>query len=156
MCGIALIVSGIRIDVGDLVSDFVSPLPTPPQQESFSIYDIKIALRRRGPDSLGSRKVLICDRSLYSAGGEENIISLIQEVDDAGRDQDDDRPYIDSVLLPKGESHGTVKDLSYRVLGELFFIGAVLQLRGIHPVAQPFMGKSGNVLVYSGIINNLI
>lgn len=32
MCGIALIVTGIRIEVSNLIPGFISPIPQPPQE----------------------------------------------------------------------------------------------------------------------------
>ncbi|XP_019053432.1 PREDICTED: asparagine synthetase domain-containing protein 1 isoform X3 [Nelumbo nucifera] len=58
MCGIALIVSGVRIDLLHLLPDFKSSLPEVEQvdQPVFSFDDIKAALLRRGPDNFGSKK----------------------------------------------------------------------------------------------------
>ncbi|XP_010258029.1 PREDICTED: asparagine synthetase domain-containing protein 1 isoform X2 [Nelumbo nucifera] len=59
MCGIALIVSGVRIDLLHLLPDFKSSLPEVEQvdQPVFSFDDIKAALLRRGPDNFGSKKM---------------------------------------------------------------------------------------------------
>ncbi|MCH96360.1 asparagine synthetase domain-containing protein 1-like [Trifolium medium] len=56
MCGIALTVSGIRINISSLPFDSTSPNR---QSENLviSLDDLKEALRRRGPDSLGVKKV---------------------------------------------------------------------------------------------------
>ncbi|XP_045814485.1 asparagine synthetase domain-containing protein 1 isoform X1 [Trifolium pratense] len=56
MCGIALTVSGIRINISSLPFDSASPNR---QSENLviSLDDLKEALRRRGPDSLGVKKI---------------------------------------------------------------------------------------------------
>ncbi|KAJ6720873.1 ASPARAGINE SYNTHETASE DOMAIN-CONTAINING PROTEIN 1 [Salix viminalis] len=41
---------------------------------------------------------------------------------------------------------------SFRNIGELQFIGATLQLRGLNPIIQPFVDSYGNVLIYNGEI----
>lgn len=35
-------------------------------------------------------------------------------------------------------------------VGELLFLGATLQLRGVSPIVQPLVDKFGNILVYNG------
>jgi hypothetical protein len=40
-------------------------------------------------------------------------------------------------------------------VGELQFIGATLQLRGLNPIIQPFVDSYGNVLIYNGKISDL-
>ena len=35
-------------------------------------------------------------------------------------------------------------------VGELQFIGATLQLRGLNPIIQPFIDSSRNALIYNG------
>lgn len=88
----------------------------------FSLEDLKAALRRRGPDSLRTKKVL-----LQSSG--EKLSSFIEEDDD-------------DTLCPGREDNNRA---------ELHFIGAILQLRGTIPLVQPLFDASRNVLVYNGI-----
>ncbi|XP_050373111.1 uncharacterized protein LOC126790804 [Argentina anserina] len=64
MCGIALIISGIRFDLSSLLLDTTLPL-TNFDQLQFTAADIAAALLRRGPDSLGSKKL-----RLHSSGSE--------------------------------------------------------------------------------------
>ncbi|KAL0302316.1 UNVERIFIED_CONTAM: Asparagine synthetase domain-containing protein 1 [Sesamum angustifolium] len=89
--------------------------------------DIKEALKRRGPDSLGAKNVY-----LYS------------EVDDERKDC-----IVQSFVQKEGAvGNGCGSEL----LGELGFVGATLQLRGVTPVVQPLTDAFGNVLVYNGEI----
>lgn len=90
----------------------------------FSLDDLKAALRRRGPDSLGAKKVSV---QCCNVSGENQISSFIE----------------DDEMLCSGN-----KDSN----GELHFIGATLQLRGTVPLLQPLVDASGNVLVYNGIL----
>ncbi|KAI3751657.1 hypothetical protein L2E82_22748 [Cichorium intybus] len=111
MCEIALIISGVRIDLSSLLPDT-------------SIYDIKAALRRRGPDSLGSKSIFLHtddERTLQSSLEEE--IEPIKEFNPV---------------------------LNYTLYGKLIFVGATLQLRGVYPITQPLVDESGNILVYNG------
>lgn len=94
--------------------------------------DIKSALSRRGPNSLGSRKIFIysgkpsCERL-------EKCIMCVTEEDGALKSDNG-----------VGIEH----------LAELYFIGATLQLRGTNPIIQPLADASGNILVYNGMIMN--
>ncbi|XVF43242.1 hypothetical protein PTKIN_Ptkin02bG0024600 [Pterospermum kingtungense] len=126
MCGIALLVSGIRIDSSSLHLDSTSPSSKP--QFVFSLDDLKAALQRRGPDSLGTKKLLLLHSSPLSPGN--SWVSSVNE-----------------------ETHVPV-DGSYvsEPFAELVFLGATLQLRGVAPVSQPLVDSSGNVLVYNGEI----
>ncbi|KAG2302009.1 hypothetical protein Bca52824_030660 [Brassica carinata] len=55
MCGIAVIVCGVRIELSTL-----SSLSEPPfEQLEFSVEDVKSALGQRGPDSVGEKKILL-------------------------------------------------------------------------------------------------
>ncbi|KAI3763695.1 hypothetical protein L2E82_13689 [Cichorium intybus] len=126
MCGIALIISGVRIDLSSLLPD--TTIRSFPSQETesilFSVDDIKTALRRRGPDSLGSKSIFLHtddERTLQSALEEEKE--------------------------PIKESN---RVLNYTLFGKLIFVGATLQLRGVYPITQPLVDKSGNILVYNG------
>ncbi|CAN1838789.1 Asparagine synthetase domain-containing protein 1 [Linum perenne] len=124
MCGIALIVAGVRIGFSSLFPDVP---PSPPLAELklasiFSVDDLKSALRRRGPDSLGSKKV--------------KLVRGVRVPEDSGEDE---------LVVSVGE-------LEQEEDGELYFIGATLQLRGRRRVMQPFVDSSRNVLVFNGEI----
>lgn len=122
MCGIALIISGSRIDLSSILVDATSPPPKSHQRLEFSVDDLKAALRRRGPDSLGSKKLLLHSNNPTSID-DRQIISVIE----------------DSSSSLNGKA-------------ELLFIGATLQLRGLYPIFQPFLDSSRNILVYNGEI----
>ncbi|KAF7131758.1 hypothetical protein RHSIM_Rhsim09G0126700 [Rhododendron simsii] len=126
MCGIALIVSGVRIDLSSL---FLSSTTSSAQSEQslFSIDDIKEALKRRGPDSLGSKKVFLHSKISSSVGGRDR-----QDVEE---------------LCWKDNGFN-----KRECVAELYFIGATLQLRGVKPIVQPLVDASGNILVYNGEI----
>lgn len=97
------------------------------QVESFTIKEIREALHRRGPDSLGSKKVLL---NL----NKDVLLSTIEDFE---------RELVENSVLQYGDfSNGVV---------EMCFIGATLQLRGVIPVKQPFVDSSENILVYNGI-----
>ncbi|RDX85244.1 Asparagine synthetase domain-containing protein 1, partial [Mucuna pruriens] len=123
MCGIALIVSGIRIDTSSLPFDSTSP-SRKTEKLSFSLDDLKAALRRRGPDSVCAKKLL--------QFGENGISSFAEHDDDVSHSE---RDSVDGAQTAK-----------------LHFFGATLQLRGINPLVQPLVDASGNVLVYNGEI----
>ncbi|PHT33654.1 hypothetical protein CQW23_25454 [Capsicum baccatum] len=135
MCGIAVIVSGIKIILSSLDPNFVSPVPLLEQQTLFSVDDIKGVLRRRGPDNLGCKKVLL--RSGVSAlpGGEQDIVAFVEDED-----------------ANDGENSHLGGGGGKEFIEELQFIGATLQLRGISPIIQPLVDMSGNILVYNGEI----
>ncbi|XP_047967075.1 asparagine synthetase domain-containing protein 1 isoform X3 [Salvia hispanica] len=65
MCGIALFISGIKIDLSLLLPNYTSPSSQFCDLPLVSEDDIKAALQRRGPDSLGTKIV-----KLYSDGSE--------------------------------------------------------------------------------------
>ncbi|KAL0336542.1 UNVERIFIED_CONTAM: Asparagine synthetase domain-containing protein 1 [Sesamum radiatum] len=93
----------------------------------FSEEDIKEALKRRGPDSLGAKNVY-----------------LYLEVDDERKD---------CIVQSFVQKEGAVENgCGSELRGELGFIGATLQLRGVNPVVQPLTDPFGNVLVYNGEI----
>ncbi|KAG5076345.1 hypothetical protein JHK82_055040 [Glycine max] len=122
MCGIALIVSGIRIDTSSLPFDSTTATPTRKSEKLlFSLDDLKEALRRRGPDSFGAKKVLL------QLLGQNGVSSFTVEEDGDAAD-------------------GAIET------AKLHFFGATLQLRGINPLVQPLTDASGNVLVYNGEI----
>ncbi|ESW29826.1 hypothetical protein PHAVU_002G101900 [Phaseolus vulgaris] len=122
MCGIALIVSGIRIETSWLPLDSTSSTRKT-EKLLFSFDDLKAALRRRGPDSVCAKKLIL--------QSEENLISSFSDdgVSSSERDNADD-------------IH----------TAKLHFFGAALQLRGIQPLIQPLVDTSGNILVYNGEI----
>ncbi|KAF8378576.1 hypothetical protein HHK36_029921 [Tetracentron sinense] len=134
MCGIALIISGVKIDLSSSLPDSSSSAPDVEVEHSLlSIDDLKAALLRRGPDGLGSQKVFLHFRSSCSVEKEE------------------------SLSLLNGEE-GNKREKSYngfsvtKSVAELHFIGATLQLRGITPIFQPLVDTYGNILVYNGEI----
>ncbi|KAL6573531.1 hypothetical protein OROHE_001990 [Orobanche hederae] len=129
MCGIALIICGIKIDLSSLIPNFNCPstqchlhLPL------FSEDDIKEALQRRGPDSLGAHVINLCSEISH----DERIDFIVQS----------------SVLTDRAVGN----DCGNELHGQLRFIGATLQLRGVNPVSQPLADAFGNVLVYNGEI----
>ncbi|XP_071735562.1 uncharacterized protein [Rutidosis leptorrhynchoides] len=129
MCGIALIISGVRIDLSSILPDSLNySLPSSQSEtSSFSVDDIKAALGKRGPDSLGSKCI-----HLHADKGRILINSIEEEVITKESD------LIDSYVLNDG------------LFGEVLFIGATLQLRGTYPITQPLLDKSGNILIYNG------
>ncbi|CAL1395125.1 unnamed protein product [Linum trigynum] len=162
MCGIALIVSGIRIDLSTLVPDSPSSLPLVPLgfASKFSVDDLKSALRQRGPDSLGSKKVrLIVGSSqgnfpIEEANQEEDlVISVLERSGEFGEQECSTclRNFAREEVTTTTESFKLGKD-GHCSDGELHFIGATLQLRGRSRVTQPFLDSSGNVLVFNGEI----
>ncbi|KAK6133906.1 hypothetical protein DH2020_032367 [Rehmannia glutinosa] len=129
MCGIGLIVSGIEIDLSCLIPNCSCPSPqffvNPPL---FSEDDIKAAVQRRGPDSLGAYII-----NLYSKISHDERKDFI----------------VQSFVQTEGKVKNGCED---ELFGELRFIGATLQLRGVNPVFQPLTDAFGNVLVYNGEI----
>ncbi|XVF03184.1 hypothetical protein REPUB_Repub04eG0239300 [Reevesia pubescens] len=125
MCGIALLVSGTRIDLSSLHLDSISPSSETPIV--FSLDDLKTALQRRGPDSLGTKKLLLLHSNTSNPGNNSSVSSITEETH----------------VLDNGSN------LS-ESLAELVFIGATLQLRGVTPVSQPLVDSSGNILAYNG------
>lgn len=81
--------------------------------------DLKAALGRRGPDSLGCKKIF-----LHPTVSGEDCVEL--------------------------RYCGDKCDCTFFANGELHFIGATLQLRGVNPITQPLVDESGNILVYNG------
>lgn len=89
---------------------------------------IKAALQRRGPDSLGIKIV-----NLYSEASCDELKDFA----------------VQSCVQEQGAvENGCGSEFS----GELLFVGATLQLRGVNPVVQPLTDEFGNVLVYNGIV----
>ncbi|KAJ1393927.1 Rossmann-like alpha/beta/alpha sandwich fold [Sesbania bispinosa] len=132
MCGIALIVSGIRIDISSLLFDSTC-LPRQTEKSLFSLDDLKAALRRRGPDSLGAKKLFL----QFNVSGKNQISSFIDDMLCSGNKDDNGECDNFGIHRPASEFH---------------FIGATLQLRGTVPLVQPLVDASGNVLVYNGEI----
>ncbi|CAK9316770.1 unnamed protein product [Citrullus colocynthis] len=156
MCGIALIVSGIRLDLSSLHVDARSPFPHPVHEQlEFSIDDLKAALRRRGPDSLGGVKVFISSKS-SNPGEEQQFECFIERVDDGVAFQSQNDQY----EMENGRfcsENGCIlqseNSCSRPISGaEFYLLGATLQLRGLNPIVQPLMDASRNILVYNGEI----
>ncbi|KAF9591563.1 hypothetical protein IFM89_004617 [Coptis chinensis] len=60
MCGIAIVVSGVRFELSSFLPDYKPPPPLhsqPVHYPKVTVEDIKAVLERRGPDNLGTRKV---------------------------------------------------------------------------------------------------
>ncbi|KAG8366451.1 hypothetical protein BUALT_Bualt17G0081400 [Buddleja alternifolia] len=129
MCGIALIISGIKINLSNLILNYTCVNPQFPYRSLFSEEDIKGALQRRGPDSLGT--IVTC---LY-----------LNNLCDESKDY-----YVVQSFVQKEGAVGNGYGSGLRA--ELRFIGATLQLRGVNPVVQPLSDAFGNVLVYNGEI----
>ncbi|VFQ66642.1 unnamed protein product [Cuscuta campestris] len=134
MCGIALLVAGIRIDISSLLPNFTSPKSQFHQKNLVSVEEIKYALRRRGPDSLGSKTVILQSRISPIGEGECEILASAGDGDEVS-----DR-----------NGGGGVRELLG--VAELQFIGATLQLRGVDPIVQPLADECRNILVYNGEI----
>ncbi|KAJ7943334.1 Asparagine synthetase domain-containing protein 1 [Quillaja saponaria] len=156
MCGIALTISGVRIDASSLFLDSASPARNSEKLE-FSVDDLKAALRRRGPDSLGCKKVFL-SIDISSSVGQRQISSFIQCY--KALEMGDEKSSVlnceeESVFfsLDSGQNHNLENKFIFQnSVAELHFVGATLQLRGINPIVQPLVDKSGNVLVYNGEI----
>ncbi|KAG2706942.1 hypothetical protein I3760_05G125800 [Carya illinoinensis] len=155
MCGIALIISGIRIcKASSLFLESAPPASSPKaEQLVFSIDDLKAALRGRGPDSLSSKKVFLYSNT-SSTVKEQEIISFIEGEEEKERDQ----AYLQRfeknnkcLFGADGEAHDLENGFP-KFAAELQFVGATLQLRGINPIVQPLVDISGNILVYNGEI----
>ncbi|KAL6570960.1 hypothetical protein OROGR_000510 [Orobanche gracilis] len=129
MCGIALIICGIKIDLSFLVPNFNCPSPQCHlHQPLFSEDDLREALQRRGPDSLGAHVINLCSEFFHG----ERKYFIVQS------------------SVPTERAVGI--DGGNELHGQLRFIGATLQLRGVKPVSQPLTDAFGNVLVYNGEI----
>ncbi|KAI8022028.1 Asparagine synthetase domain-containing protein 1 [Camellia lanceoleosa] len=152
MCGIALIVCGVRIDLSALLPIFsISSLPQA-EQPLFSINDIKAALRRRGPDSLGSKKVFLHSKIPSSVEGQD-IFSLTVEEEAIKGDLHYNANSCHCISSASEEPCMLDNDFDKpKCVAELFFLGATLQLRGINPIIQPLVDAAGNILVYNGEI----
>ncbi|KAF7150761.1 hypothetical protein RHSIM_Rhsim02G0238300 [Rhododendron simsii] len=154
MCGIALIVSGVRIDLSSL---FLSSITSSAQSEQslFSIDDIKEALTRRGPDSLGSKKVFLHSKISSSVGGRDrrDVLSCAGGEDATKYDFPCSTNACQCITSESEELCWKDNGFNKReCVAELYFIGATLQLRGVKPIVQPLVDASGNILVYNGEI----
>lgn len=122
----------------------------------FSVDDLKAALRRRGPDSLGSKKLLLQS----NVSGEKNISSFIEDDGALELGVDIKKLHIvqsgnecDCVSLDNGMPSSLLYNAGVQgPSAELHFIGAILQLRGINPLVQPLVDSNGNILVYNGTL----
>ncbi|GAB4829046.1 hypothetical protein Ancab_018705 [Ancistrocladus abbreviatus] len=149
MCGIALTVSGIRISLSFSSSEETSPTARA-EPFVFTIEDLIAALQRRGPDSLGSKRVLLGLKNRTFVDDKNLLLSI-----DGENERDGEKFCIEvcSEIYGHGLSvdgkNGFIRDKS---VAEMHFIGAVLQLRGVSPIMQPLVDASENVLVYNGEI----
>lgn len=145
MCGIALIIHGVRFDLSSLLINSTFPVPKS-EQLVFTIADLRAALRRRGPDSLGSWKLLL-HSTVSSCLPELEIASSIEEVKEESCSEDERNCF--SLANGRTESQFSTMPSS---AAELHFFGASLQLRGISPIVQPLIDSSKNILLYNGEI----
>ncbi|XP_044491025.1 asparagine synthetase domain-containing protein 1 isoform X2 [Mangifera indica] len=122
MCGIALIIHGLHIDLSSIFVDATSP-KSHREELVFSVDNLKATLRRRGPDSLSCKKVHLYSNTSTSPQDQE-FVSVTEDC--------------------------IFTSVHYQV--ELLFIGATLQLRGVNPISQPLQDSSKNILVYNGEI----
>ncbi|KAM3706978.1 hypothetical protein ACJW31_03G191100 [Castanea mollissima] len=157
MCGIALIISGTRIDLSSLVLDSVPSASSTSidDQLVFSIDDLKAALGRRGPDSLGSKKVFLYSKTSSSVEKQE-IVSFTGGEEAKERDESCSQ-HVEEENGCCFDTHGQTREVEngfsmFKVVAELHFLGATLQLRGINPIVQPLMDTYGNIFVYNGEI----
>lgn len=116
------------------------------QLVTVSVDDLKAALRRRGPDSLGSKKVILQYNKNLSSVEDRELVSVV--IEDA--EMENDQSYLQNCSNGKAGNYNQLGNI-----GELQFIGATLQLRGLNPTIQPFVDSYGNVLIYNGKISDL-
>ncbi|THU51486.1 hypothetical protein C4D60_Mb06t31540 [Musa balbisiana] len=160
MCGIALILSGVDVVGCDLYRESDGPPSTDAEEMindnclSFWIFcqpalvvgDLKDAIGRRGPDSLGVRKVFV----------------QLKQTDSVGKDDDKEYTEEDLHICYEENANNNISsifkvsnvqdNIINRWFAELYFLGATLQLRGASPIFQPLVDSSGNILVYNGEI----
>ncbi|XP_020599412.1 asparagine synthetase domain-containing protein 1 isoform X1 [Phalaenopsis equestris] len=126
MCGIAAVISGIQIIGSNLSRKTKEASPLEAKKDYGSVLvtidNLKSALQRRGPDSLGCKNVLIQSEC-------ENLVKKCE------------------TTCTKDVSVSGMNSTA-----QVHFIGAMLQLRGLSPVSQPLEDASGNLLVYNGEI----
>lgn len=122
----------------------------------FSVDDLKAALRNRGPDSLGSKKVFL----QFNDSGQNQISSFIEDDEALELGMEIEKLHIlgsESKCGCLPFDNGLPSTLDFHVgvrnpAAELHFIGATLQLRGKNPIVQPLEDASGNILVYNGTL----
>ncbi|KAG0501524.1 hypothetical protein HPP92_001596 [Vanilla planifolia] len=134
MCGIAAILDGVHITGYDICRDNCYAVQSEVEKKygSFDIGELKASLQRRGPDSLGSRTVLV----QLDCG-----ISVEKSDDKLGRRRN-----------PCPCCMQNIGGDGVKSVAQLDFIGSTLQHRGLSPVSQPLADTSGNILVYNGEI----
>ncbi|CAO2830203.1 unnamed protein product [Amaranthus hypochondriacus] len=141
MCGISLIIDGLCVDLSDI--DITHQLSSPANVEpfTFTIDDLKTSLLRRGPDRLGTKKVLL-------EWKDAEVLSYV------ARDEETERKISCLHCMDDSKScvNGGVEAGVLQSVAVMYFVGAVLQLRGIEPAMQPLIDASGNVLIYNGEI----
>ncbi|PKU81136.1 asparagine synthetase domain-containing protein 1 [Dendrobium catenatum] len=156
MCGIAAIISRVHLIGSNLCRETKEELPLEAKKDYgpvlVTIDNLKAALQRRGPDSLGSRKVLI---QLEHGNLVEKAGTFFDDQVDKSRDTflcsgKTVNCRISSALETVGTQYVGVNGM--KSIAQLDFIGAMLQLRGLSPVPQPLEDASGNLLVYNGEI----
>ncbi|XP_009406662.2 uncharacterized protein LOC103989519 isoform X1 [Musa acuminata AAA Group] len=152
MCGIALILSGVDVVGCDLYRESDGPPSTDAEeflhfcQPALVVGDLKDAIGRRGPDSLGVRKVFV----------------QLKQTDSVGKDDDKEYTEEDLHICYEENANNNISsifkvanvqdNIINRWIAELYFLGATLQLRGASPIFQPLVDSSGNILVYNGEI----
>ncbi|XP_062111422.1 uncharacterized protein LOC133822956 isoform X2 [Humulus lupulus] len=146
MCGIALIILGVRLDLSSPIDDSTPHSLNSHQQLVFDIDDLEAALRRRGPDSLGTRKLFLQPR--ISSSENPEIVSFIEGQEQCG----DDESFSFALANERTDKLQNGFTVVHDSFAELHFFGATLQLRGISPIVQPLIDSSGNVLVFNGEI----
>ncbi|WOK91635.1 asparagine synthetase domain-containing protein 1 isoform X2 [Canna indica] len=146
MCGIALILSGVDIEGSDLYKESRELPSSDADEPDLVVEDLKDAIGRRGPDSLGSRRVLI--KSNKTNSDSEDDGNYYVEEDLHIRLEENAKDNHSSTPEDTG-AHVTNTDKSF---AELYFLGATLQLRGVSPIFQPLVDSSGNILVFNGEI----
>ncbi|KAG0497134.1 hypothetical protein HPP92_001825 [Vanilla planifolia] len=131
---IAAILDGVHITGYDICRDNCYAVQSEVEKKygSFDIGELKASLQRRGPDSLGSRTVLV----QLDCG-----ISVEKSDDKLGRSRN-----------PCPCCMQNIGGNGVKSVAQLDFIGSTLQLRGLSPVSQPLADTSGNILVYNGEI----
>ncbi|TQD89324.1 hypothetical protein C1H46_025173 [Malus baccata] len=150
MCGIALIICGIRFHLSSLFLNSTLPVLNS-DQLAFDIDDLREALRRRGPDRLGSTKLLLHSPILNRLPVREIVSSIEGEVkEESGCEGDEGNCFsLENGRTPHLHTHFSTIPCSS---AELHFLGATLQLRGVSPVVQPLIDSAKNILVYNGEI----
>ncbi|XP_008786007.2 asparagine synthetase domain-containing protein C4F6.11c isoform X1 [Phoenix dactylifera] len=149
MCGIALILSGARIVGFDLYRETHGSPPPGTEavyQPDLSVGDLKVALRRRGPNELSIRKVFLQLRTTVS----------VEKDDDEKDKQENSCLWLEETvkycISSMSGAVDTKDGVTTESIAELDFLGATLQLRGISPAFQPLVDVSGNILVFNGEI----